>query len=577
MRSAFGVHAGATRTLLARATHDGARVIIDEPTASSDLRRLHDRAANEEGAADVVAIAYDDDVTADALSAMRAAAGTAGFGDALFVAASTALLHAGEIEGEEALAIGAARWALLPEERRGAGAILGGGTAGGAAAGAAAGVASRAGGDPDASMSDFGDGRDMSQFGEGSQMSDFGDRSMSDFGGGRNMSEFGEGRDMSEFGRQPQQPAAAPPPPVASPAPPPPPEPVKSKAKVAIAAAVVVAVIAVVAVVALASNNDNGESAVTTGGAGSTIAPDSDDESPATDDEGSNPEAPTAGGPLVFFGFSDGPSQIFTADADGSNLRQVSKFGSNGQTAESVLVEWAPDGRTIYYTGASPEDSPGSFPLWAMNADGSNIRQLAADVFSVDAAPDGRLVVMKGGAQPGIAILDATGALVRTLTTERGSGFPTWAPDGSIFFTRNTNGGREIVRVQEDGSGMETVVTGLKISSPVVSPDGKRLAWLDIRGPEDQNLIDAPLVVWAANVDGSDARIVWDQTGAVVKQAPPAWSKNGQFLVLSKGDEGVVLFDPESEEATLLMEPSDELRTHTDLDVLTTASVEAVG
>jgi Tol biopolymer transport system component len=573
VRSAFGFDVRG-RARVARATDQEAAVVVDEDAAgelTDTLQRIASAAASGSGAADAAAVAHPDDLDEAGLEAWRSTLDAAGL-DALLVPESIARAYAPDIEGDAQVAVGAARYALGREDRGGAlGGIAGGGVAGGVAAGTVAGAASRAGSDPaGATMADFGEGRDMSQFGEGSQMSDFGE--------GRDMSEFGEGRDMSEFGRQQQQ-ATPPPAPTAASAPPPPPP--KSKAKLAIAAAVVVAVIAVVAVVALASGGGNDDTAVTTGGSDSTTVEENDEEAAAGEDKGEEepqPSGPSAGGPIAFNASDGTSSQIFVTSPDGSDLRQVTQFGEGGTPGfHFTEVEWAPDGKTIYFTGNRADDESGAPALWAVDPDGSNVRELGAagkPIFSIDVGADGRIVALRGQvpAERALVVLDADGGSEQPVTQGQIDLDPTWTPDGAIVFVRASAEGSGLFRVNADGSGLQQLVPTFGFTAaPDVSPDGERITWISSVSAEDRTP-----ALWVANADGSEARFIEGFEGGGFESAgTPRWSKNSDFLLMTDSNGQVVLIDAETGKPTPLFS---ERPPHSFLryDILT-AGVDAFG
>lgn len=557
MQSALGFDVR-ERARVARATPDDARLVLDDDAQISDLsstlRRLAAQASTLAGAADALAVAHPDDVGEQGLDELRSAIAAAGL-DALVVPESIARTFATDVEGDAQVAIGAARYALGRDDRSGAIGGIAAGAAGGAAAGAAAGAAGRgtAAGEP--SMADFGEGRDMSQFGEGSQMSDFGNRSMSDFGEGRDMSEFGEGRDMSEFGRQPQQPAAAPPPPPAAATVPPAAEPARSKAKLLVAAAVVVAVVAVGAVVALASGGGD-DTAVDTGASDTTsVEEDADEDEPAAgDEETDKPAGPTAGGPIVFSAGDGSSAQIFVSEGDGADLRQVTQFGNEGNPGfQFTEVEWAPDGETIYFVGSRTDSEDGMPSLWAVDPDGTNVRELTGvgkPAFSFDVGPDGRLVVLRGQvpAERTIAVFDASGGSEQVVTRGQIDLDPSWTPDGDIVFARQSAEGSAIFRVKADGSGLQQLVSTFGFTSmPTVSPDGELMAWISGASAEERTP-----VLWVSKADGSEARVIEGFQRSFEAAGNPAWSKDSKFLLMTDSDGEVVLLDPSSGEKTPL-------------------------
>ncbi len=70
---------------------------------------------------------------------------------------------------------------------------------------------------------------------------------------------------------------------------------------------------------------------------------------------------------LAFISDRDGNENLWVAQADGSDPRQISKLEDN---SEFVSPEWASDGRSIYVTHYKPDVN--AFSLWRYSADGAN-------------------------------------------------------------------------------------------------------------------------------------------------------------------------------------------------------------
>ena len=79
---------------------------------------------------------------------------------------------------------------------------------------------------------------------------------------------------------------------------------------------------------------------------------------------------------VVFMSLMNGSQQIFTMDADGTHIKQLSSEGSNGDPA------WSPDGRFISF--GSNREGNGKLNIFVMNADGSHVIQLTHFLFPVE-------------------------------------------------------------------------------------------------------------------------------------------------------------------------------------------------
>ena len=189
--------------------------------------------------------------------------------------------------------------------------------------------------------------------------------------------------------------------------------------------------------------------------------------------------------------------------------------------------------------------------VWAMNPDGSNQHQVSAELSSLTSyavAPDGRSLVVGDGAR--LVELRADGSAHRVLTDAGVLEFdPSYAPDGSaILFGRadvKTGSGLGIWRRPPGGGGAERIAIaptptptptpssipsiapsaragGSALLAPVlraprISPDGRRMAFVDMSG---------------------FAGIVDLRTGAVTQApfrvvAPPAWLPDDATVLVS--------------------------------------------
>jgi dipeptidyl aminopeptidase/acylaminoacyl peptidase len=151
--------------------------------------------------------------------------------------------------------------------------------------------------------------------------------------------------------------------------------------------------------------------------------------------------------------------------------------------------------------------------IWVADADGSNRRQVTrtrdpAFDFDPSLSPDGRRVVFRtsrgrytpdpnGTGVQGIFVVDLDGSHERQIQPPRGGLFPDWSPDGRriAFSTLRANGTETIVTTDPDGTHVhDTGVVGGECAE--WSPDSSRLAYCHHPGNGDFD-------VWVMNADGS--------------------------------------------------------------------------
>ena len=185
---------------------------------------------------------------------------------------------------------------------------------------------------------------------------------------------------------------------------------------------------------------------------------------------------------------------IVTFLPDGSDERVIELPGFRSVRFPS----WSPDGRSIAFEGMGPVSLPTSFEIWAVDHDGSNLRQVThflADqhMDNVAWSPDGRTIAWDWWFDSfanwhSLFFADAvTGDLIRSFDFPATD--PAWSPDSSMVAFVAPWG----VRVMRPDGSDTVSVNGLRAMSVDWSPDGRRLAV-----PQDDGSI------WTIDVDGSN-------------------------------------------------------------------------
>jgi TolB protein len=194
---------------------------------------------------------------------------------------------------------------------------------------------------------------------------------------------------------------------------------------------------------------------------------------------------------IAFASFGPINSEIFVADADGSNAKPwLPHAGFDGNASFSRDGDW------VVFTS----ERNGSCDIFRARPDGSELERLVDDPAYDDQAalsPDGKLLafVSSRNGQADIWILELATKKLRNLTNHAGGDFrPSWSPDGLwIAFTTDRDSRRlrdgtigfvvrqetEIYLVGADGAGLRRMTqtqTEAFVGSPTWSPDGRQLA-----------------------------------------------------------------------------------------------------
>jgi Tol biopolymer transport system component len=152
-------------------------------------------------------------------------------------------------------------------------------------------------------------------------------------------------------------------------------------------------------------------------------------------------------------------NQIFVMNADGTDVHPVTEAAG-----DSRAPEWSPDGSRILFARLSGKSE--SMGIFAMNPDGSNVRQLTSDPGDKPTwSPDGTRIAFIGGQN--LIVMNSDGSNARSLTSGvHWEGDLTWSPDGrSIVYgvasasktcldwnDREYACGRDLRRVDLDGA-----------------------------------------------------------------------------------------------------------------------------
>jgi len=180
---------------------------------------------------------------------------------------------------------------------------------------------------------------------------------------------------------------------------------------------------------------------------------------------------------IVFTSTRNGDLDIYTMDADGSNVKQLThELGYDGGPF------WSADGKKIVYRAqhpTTPEEvadykallaqgliRPGNLEIWVMNADGSNKHQVThngAANFAPFFHPDGKRIIFASNmADP---------------------------KNGRDF---------DLYIINEDGTGLERVTYHPDFDGfPMFTSDGKRLVWASNRNGKAPHETNVFLAEWA--------------------------------------------------------------------------------
>ncbi len=191
---------------------------------------------------------------------------------------------------------------------------------------------------------------------------------------------------------------------------------------------------------------------------------------------------------ICFTGIVGKNKELFIADYDGANVKQITEHGSI-----SIKPKVSPDGMKIAYLSYK-------------------------DRYSF------------------LYVFDRITGKVTPLSKEVGlNSAPSWFPDGNrLAMTLSKDANMEIYIRNMDGSNPVRITRNKDAdTSPCISPDGSRMAFVSDRGGSPQ--------VYIMGVDGNDARRVSFQGG---NSYDPAWSPDGKMIayVVEQRGEGFEIY-----------------------------------
>ena len=129
---------------------------------------------------------------------------------------------------------------------------------------------------------------------------------------------------------------------------------------------------------------------------------------------------------IAFFSSRSRFPQIYTMDADGTNVQLLTPF-TPGVRSYRAAPDWSPDGRAVAY-----EQQMGDFQVWMIDIRDKQPRMLTSEGENEGPswAPDGRHIVLsstRGGSKQ-IWVLDTESGRFRQLTRNAGARLSAWSP-----------------------------------------------------------------------------------------------------------------------------------------------------
>lgn len=248
----------------------------------------------------------------------------------------------------------------------------------------------------------------------------------------------------------------------------------------------------------------------------------------------SPPAKPNLHGKILFYREDDsGEVTVFTAAADGTDVRRISDYGE--------APRFSPDGTEVMMAGPAPDSQ--RITAGMVRADGSHLQTIPVRDPSLNLgvgawAPDGKRMALEGWDDSNperngvylVGVPDGTG--LTRLTKNPDHDIPMdFSPDGSrIVFLRPEPGADppagSLYVVNVDRTDLQRITPpGISAGSARWSPDGK---WIVLSGSTTEP--ESPIRV--VRPDGSGLQKVYeDPKGGTA--ATPAWSPDGHKIMFA--------------------------------------------
>ena len=185
---------------------------------------------------------------------------------------------------------------------------------------------------------------------------------------------------------------------------------------------------------------------------------------------------------IAFSANPGGRYQIYTMNADGSDVRQVTRSENN-----AVELAWFPDGKRIAFTEQRRRGLGRSYALWSIDLETKKVERLVPEFSGSSALPEfspaAPLLAFTGKKLMGwdAFVYDFESRIVTQLTRGGKACRPHFSPDGRkiAFVSSEADGKGDIWVMNPDGTGQERLTDLAETFDyyPSWSPDGRTIVF----------------------------------------------------------------------------------------------------
>jgi TolB protein len=238
---------------------------------------------------------------------------------------------------------------------------------------------------------------------------------------------------------------------------------------------------------------------------------------------------------IAFTATKTGKKEIYTCDADGSNVVELTHDG-----AISVAPSLSADGSRLLYTGYQSGYAD-VYEIKLGSGARSRIMKYPGTNSGAAFSPDGGriAVTLSKDGNPELYVTGGGGGGARRLTRTSGvESSPTWSPDGSeIIYSSDDRGGPQLFRISAGGGTPRLISTGHSYNTePNWSPDGKKVAFNTRGGGFQVSILDLATGSARTVGEGQD----------------PIWGADSRHLIFASGG-SLILLDTLTGQRTTLV------------------------
>lgn len=245
---------------------------------------------------------------------------------------------------------------------------------------------------------------------------------------------------------------------------------------------------------------------------------------------------------IIHESYVDNNWELFVMDADGAHPRNL----TGTPNVNELYPKVSPDGSRITFVVDEGEGRDTIRSVWVMNSDGSERRKVADYARQPFWSPDSKIIGYLPQEYPKFNVIDyfTKGMMFYELASGKATPHPNSDKLHHLYNPEFSPNGKWIVATVHAGMGFSHAILlieahgdkiidlGIPGCRPIISPDGKFIAW----GPGDHEIATAPLDTDAVDPRVGERRLrIFDEQNKIYHVD---WSPNGEFLSISRGPDG---------------------------------------